>query len=228
MQIVFQDPYGSLDPYVRVGKTIEEPLDIYDMGNAATRRQRVGELLTQVGLSADDAARYPHEFSGGQRQRISIARAIALNPEFIVCDEPVSALDVSVQAQIINLLLDLQDNLGLTYLFISHDLGVVRHVASEVAVMYRGRIVEFGAKQQIYASPAHPYTQALLAAMPSYDFAAPRSAPISGEIGAPTDGKTGCNFRSRCPLAHDVCARVAPDLVAMAPEHQVACHAVTG
>jgi oligopeptide/dipeptide ABC transporter ATP-binding protein len=227
MQIVFQDPYGSLDPYIPVGKTIEEPLQVYSLGDAAARRARVSELLTQVGLDAESAARYPHEFSGGQRQRISIARALALSPEFIVCDEPVSALDVSVQAQIINLLLDLQDNLGLTYLFISHDLGVVRQMADEVAVMYRGRIVEIGAKQRIYSAPAHPYTQALLAAMPSYDFAtAPKPVAIRGEIGGPDDSKGGCSFCARCPLAGAVCGEVAPKLTDIDSDHAVACHAV--
>jgi oligopeptide/dipeptide ABC transporter ATP-binding protein len=227
MQIVFQDPYGSLDPYIPVGRTIEEPLQVYGFGDGRARRARVAELLTQVGLDPENASRYPHEFSGGQRQRISIARALALNPEFIVCDEPVSALDVSVQAQIINLLLDLQDSLGLTYLFISHDLGVVRQMANEVAVMYRGRIVEIGAKQRIYAAPAHPYTQALLAAMPSYDFAAgPKPLAISGEIGGPDDGKRGCSFRARCPLARDICGEIAPALAPVEPEHAAACHVV--
>ena len=229
MQIVFQDPYGSLDPYMSVGKTIEEPLSIFAAGDVVSRRARVNDLLSQVGLRPDDASRYPHEFSGGQRQRISIARAIALEPEFIVCDEPVSALDVSVQAQIINLLLDLQDNLGLTYLFISHDLGVVRHVARDVAVMYRGRIVEFASKQRIYSAAAHPYTQALLASMPSYDFAkSDTTTPVAGEIGGPVQGGTGCNFRNRCPLARKICGEAAPELSAVASDHLVACHAVAG
>jgi oligopeptide transport system ATP-binding protein len=228
MQIVFQDPYGSLDPYILVGRTIEEPLRIYGIGSAAARHERVNDLLAKVGLAPEHATRYPHEFSGGQRQRISIARALALSPEFIVCDEPVSALDVSVQAQIINLLRDLQDTLGLTYLFISHDLGVVRLIASEVAVMYRGRIVEFGEKRQLYSAPAHPYTRALLASMPSYDFAnGAKAAPIGGEIGGPAAVGTGCSFRERCPLAMKICEQVQPDLVEIAPGRQAACHAVT-
>jgi oligopeptide/dipeptide ABC transporter ATP-binding protein len=227
MQIVFQDPYGSLDPYLMVGKTIEEPLRIYDIGSATMRRERVYELLAKVGLAPDHASRYPHEFSGGQRQRISIARAIALSPEFIVCDEPVSALDVSVQAQIINLLRDLQDTLELTYLFVSHDLGVVRLIASEVAVMYRGRIVEFGEKKRLYSTPAHPYTKALLASMPAYNLAADNKLqPISGEIGGPSVTDTGCSFRARCPWATKICEQMQPDLIEIAPGHQVACHVV--
>ena len=175
MQIVFQDPYGSLNPRMRVGQIVEEPLDIHRVGTTAERRERVAELLTLVGLDPAFGTRYPHEFSGGQRQRIGVARAIALNPSFIIADEPVSALDVSVQAQVVNLLMDLQARFGLTYLFIAHDLRLVEHICSRVAVMYRGRIVEMGATRAIFTSPRHPYTQALFSAVPSIDPAAKRS-----------------------------------------------------
>ena len=175
MQIVFQDPYGSLNPRMRVGRIVEEPLDIHRVGTTAERRERVAELLTLVGLDPAFGTRYPHEFSGGQRQRIGVARAIALNPSFIIADEPVSALDVSVQAQVVNLLMDLQARFGLTYLFIAHDLRLVEHICSRVAVMYRGRIVEMGATRAIFTSPRHPYTQALFSAVPSIDPAAKRS-----------------------------------------------------
>ena len=175
MQIVFQDPYGSLNPRMRVGRIVEEPLDIHRVGTTAERRERVAELLTLVGLDPAFGTRYPHEFSGGQRQRIGVARAIALNPSFIIADEPVSALDVSVQAQVVNLLMDLQARFGLTYLFIAHDLRLVEHICSRVAVMYRGRIVEMGVTRAIFTSPRHPYTQALLSAVPSIDPAAKRS-----------------------------------------------------
>ncbi len=227
MQIVFQDPFSSLNPRMTVREIIAEPLVIHRVGDAAGRTARVAELLDLVGLASYHADRHPHEFSGGQRQRIGIARALALRPEFIVCDEPVSALDVSIRAQIINLLRDLQRDFGLTTLFISHDLAVVRHVCDTVAVMYVGRIVEIADKQALYSQPRHPYTQALLAAIP-----VPRpgrnrpGTTIQGDVASPIDPPSGCRFHTRCPLAEAVCRERDPPLVSVAIGHQVACHVV--
>ncbi|MGE0714430.1 MAG: ABC transporter ATP-binding protein [Alphaproteobacteria bacterium] len=228
MQIIFQDPYGSLDPRMTVAELLAEPLRIHGVGNKAERRARVAELLTLVGLPQAHARRYPHEFSGGQRQRIGIARALALRPKLIVCDEPVSALDVSIQAQIINLLEDLQRDFGLAYLFIAHDLGVVKHVADRVAVMYLGRIVETAPKRQIYARPSHPYTQALLAAVPIPDPAA-RKAPavLGGEIPSPAAPPPGCHFHTRCPHVVARCRSEAPLLRDIGEGTRVACHLAT-
>jgi oligopeptide/dipeptide ABC transporter ATP-binding protein len=227
MQIVFQDPYSSLNPHKTVGASLVEPLNIFRLGTRGSRRERIAKLLEQVGLRPDFAERYPHEFSGGQRQRISIARALALEPRFIVCDEAVSALDVSVQAQIINLLKDLQASLGLAYLFVSHDLGAIKHVSDRVAVMYLGRIVEIGPRRDIYDDPLHPYTRALLAAVPVADPRRRREfAPLEGELPSPAKPPSGCRFRTRCPLAQPVCGEVDPPLIEIRPGHRAACHFV--
>jgi oligopeptide/dipeptide ABC transporter ATP-binding protein len=231
MQIIFQDPYGALNPRMSVEDIIMEPLVIHGARTDATTRARVAELLGLVGLPARARERFPHEFSGGQRQRIGIARALALNPRFVVCDEAVSALDVSVQAQIVNLLQDLQGELGLTYLFIAHDLGVVRHISDRVAVMYLGRIVEVASKAELYARPLHPYTQALLAAVPASH---PRKRArdrdrrlrVPGDVPSALNPPSGCRFHPRCPLAMPVCRTDPPALIEAAPGHPVACHAV--
>jgi oligopeptide/dipeptide ABC transporter ATP-binding protein len=227
MQIIFQDPYGSLDPRMTVGDILDEPLRIHRVGTRGARRKRVTELLDVVGLPREHASRYPHEFSGGQRQRIGIARALALKPRFVVCDEPVSALDVSIQAQIINLMLDLQKELGLTYLFIAHDLGVVKHVADRVAVMYLGRIVELADKRTLYAAPKHPYTQALLAAVPIPRPSARQALkPLTGEIPSPSAPPSGCRFHTRCPYVEARCRIEEPALREAAPGQHAACHLV--
>ena len=226
MQIVFQDPYGSLNPRMRVEDIIAEPLVIHGMSSGEARREVLG-MLERVGLPARATERFPHEFSGGQRQRIGIARALILKPRLIVCDEAVSALDVSVQAQIVNLLQDLQREMGLTYLFIAHDLSVVRHISDRVAVMYLGRVVEVAAKQTIYAAPRHPYTQALIAAVPASHPALRlrgRRARIAGDIPSAINPPSGCRFHTRCPHVMAVCRERAPLLLETAPGHQVACH----
>ncbi|MCP5150422.1 MAG: dipeptide ABC transporter ATP-binding protein [Ectothiorhodospiraceae bacterium] len=227
MQIIFQDPYSSLNPRMTVQEIIAEPLLIHGVGTPAERARRVEELLAVVGLAPYHADRHPHEFSGGQRQRIGIARALALNPEFIVCDEPVSALDVSIRAQIVNLMQDLQGEFGLTYLFISHDLAVVRHICDSVAVMYLGKIVEIATKHSLYAQPLHPYTQALLASIPIPRPGRKRAGPlITGDVASPINPPSGCRFHTRCPLAEDICRQREPKLESFAPGHQVACHLV--
>ena len=228
LQIIFQDPYSSLNPRMTVESIISEPLVIHGIGNSASRRERAHELLDVVGLARSYANRYPHEFSGGQRQRIGIARALALRPQFIVCDEPVSALDVSIQAQVINLMQDLQREFGLTYLFISHNLAVIRHIADRVAVMYLGKIVELTDKHSLYASPKHPYTQALLSAIP---IARPSDEKrtrvvLTGDVPSPINPPAGCRFHTRCPYAEARCKTNEPPLVDVGGGHHVACHLV--
>jgi oligopeptide/dipeptide ABC transporter ATP-binding protein len=224
LQFVFQDPYASLNPRMRIGSAIAEPIDIAGTVSRKDRNDRVAELLELVGLPKNSVERYPHEFSGGQRQRIVIARALALNPEFVVCDEPVSALDVSMQAQIVNLLLDLQDRFGLSYLFIAHDLAVVRAVSSRVAVMYAGAVVETAPKAQIYSDPQHPYSRALLAAVPRADPDYVRHPVVAGEVPSLLDPPTGCAFHPRCPLAFARCRVETPLLKESGADRRVACH----
>jgi len=222
IQMIFQDPYASLNPRFRVDAIIAEPIRAFALIQGEQQiRDRVGELLGLVGLHPDDGSKFPHEFSGGQRQRIAIARALASNAEFIVCDEPTSALDVSVQAQILNLMRDLQDKFGLTYLFISHNLAVVRHMANRIGVMYLGRIVEIAEGRELFAVPRMPYTKMLLGAVPDLSMSGRQRVPVKGEIPNPIDPPPGCAFNPRCPLAFDLCRKRAPELI-----NGVACHAV--
>jgi len=224
MQIVFQDPYASLNPRMTIGEILAEPLQVHKVGDPATHGPRVEELLRLVDLAPYHAQRYPHQFSGGQRQRIGIARALALSPKLIVCDEPVSALDVSIQAQIVNLLKDLQHEFKFSYLFISHGLAVVRHIADRVAVMYLGQMVEIADKRSLYERPRHPYTQALLAAAPEPNPAFRDKAVPAGDIPSPINPPPGCRFHTRCAMATEQCRQQVPALRPMGPGHQVACH----
>ncbi len=227
MQIVFQDPYSALNPRMTVGAAITEILKVHGIATGAEARERVEEVLVRCGLEAYHSWRYPHEFSGGQRQRVVIARALALDPQFIVADEPISALDVSIQSQIINLLEDLQDSLQLTYLFISHDLSVVRHMADRVGVMYLGKLVEVAEKAEFYREPLHPYSQALLSAIPVSDPTIRKKRIIlTGDVPSPANPPSGCPFHTRCPVAMDVCRTVVPQLKPTASGRQVACHKV--
>jgi len=229
MQIIFQDPTASLNPRMKIGDIVAEPLVIHGIGNKAERRERVAWLLGKVGLDADYIKRYSHEFSGGQLQRIGVARALALNPKLIVADEPVSALDVSVQAQVVNLLQDLQQEFGLTYLFISHGLAVVEHISTRVAVMYLGRIVEIANAKELYLNPLHPYTTALLSAIPIPDPKEKRDRIIlKGDVPTSRNPPSGCRFRTRCPIAIDECAQIDPELREVSPGHSVACIRVEG
>jgi peptide/nickel transport system ATP-binding protein len=229
MQMIFQDPYASLNPRWRVRDIVAEPIRAFGLARgAAAQRERVAQLLTQVGLSPADGEKYPHEFSGGQRQRISIARALSSNPDFLVCDEPTSALDVSVQAQILNLMKGLQRDLGLTYLLISHNLAVVRQISDRIGVMYLGRIVELAPSETVFRSPRHPYTRALMDAIPDLEMIGRKRIPVGGEVPSPINPPTGCHFHPRCPLANERCRREDPILIPArgTPETQVACHAV--
>ena len=229
-QMVFQDPYSSLDPRMTVSDIIGEPLDVHKMyANKKEREEKILHLMSLVGLNSEHASRYAHEFSGGQRQRIGIARALAVEPKFIVCDEPVSALDVSIQAQVVNMFEDLQEQLGLTYLFIAHDLLVVKHISTRIAVMYLGKLIEIGPSNELYHHPIHPYTQSLLSAVPIPDPKIARANErihLSGDVPSPLHMPSGCPFRTRCPRATEKCAEVMPELKEMAPGHKVACHNV--
>jgi len=228
MQIIFQDPYSSLDPRRTVGQSVAEGLEIHDLCPKSERSERVAQLFDRVGLSQAQIHRHPHEFSGGQRQRVGIARALAVEPKLLILDEPVSALDVSVQAQVINLLEDLQAEKGLGYLFVAHDMGVVRHVSQTIAVMYLGRIVEKGPTEEICLHPQHPYTRLLIASVPRLGDGKGIVAPARGELPSPLDPPPGCAFHPRCPMAVPACRQVRPELVGIAPGHLVACPVVSG
>jgi len=227
MQMIFQDPYSSLNPFMTVEEIIDEPLEIHTSLSKSERKKVIVDILEKVGLKREDMERLPHEFSGGQRQRIGIARALSTNPDFIICDEAISALDVSIQAQVINLLEDLQKELNLTYLFVAHDLSMVRHISDRIGVMYLGKIVEVSTSDELYDKPLHPYTQALLSAIPIPDPIKAQTSNreiITGELPSPIDMEKGCRFRSRCPFAKPICGEIDPELKLVDGEHYVACH----
>lgn len=227
MQVIFQDPYASLNARMTVGDIVGEPLEIHRIARGKERRELVMELLQKVGLSPDHINRYPHEFSGGQRQRIGIARALAVSPDFIVCDEPISALDVSIQAQVVNLLEDLQKDMGLTYLFIAHDLSMVKHISNHIGVMYLGKLVELAGSGELYRNPLHPYTRALLSAIPVPDPDAAEEKQriiLKGDVPSPINPPGGCRFRTRCQYARAICGESVPQMVEVGPDHLVACH----
>jgi oligopeptide transport system ATP-binding protein len=229
MQMIFQDPYASLNPRQTVEEIVGEPLIVHNVMRGSEVREKVRDLLKLVGLNPSYLDRYPHEFSGGQRQRIGVARALALNPDLIICDEPISALDVSIQAQVVNLLEDLQKQFGLTYLFIAHDLSMVRHISTRIAVMYLGILVELTGQDELYKNPLHPYTQALLSAVPIPDPVVEEKRKrilLQGEIPSPVNPPSGCRFRTRCPLAKEICAEKKPEWREASPDHWVACHMV--
>jgi oligopeptide transport system ATP-binding protein len=229
MQMIFQDPYASLNPRMSVQRIVGEPLEVFHLANKEERKERVVRLLDLVGLTGDFLGRYPHEFSGGQRQRIGLARSLALNPSLIICDEPISALDVSIQAQVVNLLEDLQEQLGLTYIFIAHDLSMVRHISNRVAVMYLGKIVELTDRKTLYANPLHPYTEALLSAIPVPDPIVEKQRHrilLEGDLPSPANPPKGCNFNTRCPRKIDICSEVEPNMLEVEPGHFCACHLV--
>jgi len=229
MQIIFQDPYASLNPRMTVGGIVGEPLEVHRVARGKEKRERVQELLRLVGLNPYFVNRYPHEFSGGQRQRIGVARALALNPDLIVCDEPISSLDVSIQAQVVNLLEDLQNRMGLTYLFIAHDLSMVRHISDRVAVMYLGKIMELTGRDELYTNPLNPYTQALMSAVPVPDPEVEEERQrviLEGDIPSPSSPPEGCNFSTRCPVARDICFESHPEFIEVEPGHFCACHVV--